>query len=64
MSVFKEAVVFSVAYGYSNIDKPVCASWHLELPASAWLGSDPSAVLGQMALGLGGASGRVLGLRL
>lgn len=42
MSVFKEAV-FSVVYGYSNIDKPIGACWHLELPALAWHGSDLSA---------------------
>lgn len=59
MSVFKEAVPF-----HSSIDKAVCARWHLELPASDWHSSDLSAVLGQMALGRGGAFSRVSGLQL
>ena len=71
MSVFKEAVLFffsvfffSVARGYSNSDKPRCTYWHPELPASAWHGSDLSAVSRQMALGVAWLFGRILGLRL
>lgn len=61
---FSKKLFSSVAYGHSHMDKPVCACWHLELPASAWHGSDLFAVLGQMALGLGGAFSRVLSPQL